>query len=229
MPLKLWRLLESESSGVTHQMDLDRQLFGAFISDSQEIPLLRIYQVPGPSITIGRAFHQIGIETLQHERIPVCTRPTGGGLVRHGSDLIYSVIARKDTYPTFHQVRTSYLSIHEAIQQAFKNLGFPTELFRCDDPVAKKNIKASTSIDECFQKPVPTDLRWKDEKIAGGAQWRKREGFLHQGSIQLFDGVTFGYLKAALIQAFQEKFQIEWTDPVMVVDESNPAGYKRAL
>ncbi len=229
MPRSLWQLVESTPSGITDQMDLDRQLFDVFIGDPAEIPVLRIYQVKEPSITIGRSFHQAGIEALQHERIPACTRPTGGGLVRHGRDLIYSVIARKDTYPAFHQVRTSYLSFHEAIQQAFKGLGYETDLFRCDDPQAKKNTKGSTSIDECFQKPVPTDLRWKGEKIAGGAQWRKREGFLHQGSIQPVAGLPFEELKSALIHAFQEKFQIEWSEAVMVVDEYKPPGYKRAL
>ena len=211
-------------------MQEDRRLFEEFIQNVDALPALRIYQVSKPSMTVGRVF-----AALRNE-VAVCVRPTGGGLVRHGEDLIYSVIARRDSFPTFHQVRTSYLSFHEAVQLAFKTLGIETRLFRCDDPAAKKNSKEAFRLKECFRKPVPTDVAVGSQKIAGGAQWRRREGFLHQGSIQFLRGVTYEALKTALIDAFEKKFGIEFVriltrtfEPSQPIDETNRPGYKRKM
>lgn len=140
----------------------------------------------------------------------ICIRPTGGGLVRHGSDLIYSVIARSNSFPAFHQVRTSYLSFHEAVQEAFQKLGIETRLFRCDDSRARANAKRGSSLDDCFRRPVPTDVAIGERKIAGGAQRRRGQAFLHQGSIQLPEGVSFESFKEALGEAFERQFGIVW-------------------
>lgn len=140
----------------------------------------------------------------------VCLRPTGGGLVRHGNDLIYSVMARRDSFPTFRQARTSYLSFHEAVQEAFQKLGIETRLFRCDDPRARPLSKRASQPEDCFHRPVPTDVAWGEKKIAGAAQWRRKESFLHQGSVELLKGVSFEALKGALEEAFREKFGLVW-------------------
>ena len=207
--MRRWRLVDSVPSGISSQMELDRQLFEAFIQNPETHPALRIFQVSEPGISLGRLSRARTGEGSRHD-LSTCVRPTGGGRVEHGNDLIYSVMARRDSYSTFHQVRTSYLSFHEALQTAFRALGVETELFRCDDSNARRNSKLPPGLEDCFKKPVPTDLQWKRRKIAGGAQWRRREGFLHQGSVQLVDGINYDRLKNALIRAFEEKFGIEF-------------------
>jgi len=190
-------------------MDLDRELFEKFISDPGAVPILRIYRVSEPAVTVGRSYRGSSLpRTAPH--LPVCMRPTGGGIVYHGGDLIYSVVARAYSFPTFHQVRTSYLSFHETVQEAFEGLGIVTRLIRCDDPQARSNSKRRGLVEECFRRPVPTDVALGDQKIAGGAQRRRPEGFLHQGSIQLPEGASFDALKGALVPCFQKKFGIVW-------------------
>ena len=206
----VWQLLESDPADIVFHMQEDRRFFEEFIQNPEVPPLLRIYRVRAPAITVGRTF------SPSRSDVPVCVRPTGGGLVRHGNDLIYSVIARRDSFPTFHQVRMSYLSFHESVQAAFRKLEREAELFRCDDLRAKKNSKASSRLMDCFERPVPTDVKWKGQKIAGGAQWRRREGFLHQGSIQLLEGISFDSLKEALLEAFREKFEIEFEKTLLI-------------
>jgi len=180
-------------------MALDRELFEKFAEDSQALPMLRIYRVTEPAVTVGRSWGS----SLHNDE--VCVRPTGGGLVRHGKDLIYSVIARRDSFPTFGRVRTSYLSFHEAVQEALVRLGIETRLFRCDE------AKISRNLSECFKEPVATDVLFEEKKIAGGGQWRRREGFLHQGSIQLLQGISFEGMREALKDAFERKFDIVWS------------------
>ena len=232
-----WRLIESPPSDIFFHMNLDRELFEAFLQNPDALPALRIYRVTEPAITVGRSWRKPkpakpgtvlggtvltvpGVSRLFMTKLSppepspgepsLCVRPTGGGLVHHGNDLIYSVIARRSSFPTFRQVRTSYLSFHEAVQEAFQKLGIETRLFRCDDSRARLNSKRALHLDDCFHRPVPTDLALGDQKIAGAAQWRRGENFLHQGSLQLPEGISFSALKEALLGAFKRKFGVRW-------------------
>lgn len=185
-------------------MALDSNLFESFAQDATALPLLRIYRTEGEAVTVGRS----RVKGILDPSFVV--RPTGGGLVRHGNDLLYSVIARRDSFPTFRQARTSYLSFHEVVQQAFRTLGIETRLFRCDDPLARTHARRVGLRDDCFTRPIPADVAVGNRKIAGAAQRRRREGFLHQGSIQLLDKNSYNDLKAALIESFRRKFDITW-------------------
>lgn len=189
-------------------MDLDRQLFEEYLEDSGKLPALRVYRMSEPGISVGRSWQRTKKPGTVLEG-QVCVRPTGGGLVHHGNDLLYSVIARRDTFPTFHQVRTSYLSFHEAIQGALQSLGIETRLFRCDE--AKKRGQAAFSLSDCFRDPIATDLLFHEKKIAGAAQWRRGNAFLHQGSIQLVEGVSFENFKGAFLGAFERHFGAFWS------------------
>jgi len=193
-------------------MALDRELFEEFVCEPALPPLLRIFRVNVPAVTVGRLFarHSPQID------LSVCVRPTGGGLVRHGNDLIYSVMARRDSFPTFGMTRTSYLSFHEAVQEAFLILGFPTRLFRCDEAKERDQRRRGRRprVEECFKEPVATDVLLEESKVAGGGQWRRREAFLHQGSIQIPKGMAYNALRDALRSAFKRKFGIVWVDEV---------------
>lgn len=181
-------------------MALDEQLFEEFIQNPSASPILRIFRVK-PGVSVGHS--------ACSQREDACVRPTGGGRIRHGNDLIYSVIARYDSFVTFGRVRMSYLSFHEVIQEAFRKLGIETELFRCDDPKVRRNPQ-SHSLGDCFDRPVPTDVGIGGRKIAGAAQRRKQNAFLHQGSIQLPNGVSYEDLKEKFIQTFEKKFGVVW-------------------
>ena len=228
--MNIWRLIESPPSDIFSQMAADWELFEGFLQNPQKPPLLRIYRVTEPAVTVGRfyrfygtfygtisksagfkAFDNLNLELLEMVPSQVCVRPTGGGLVEHGRDLIYSVIARRDSFPTFHQVRTSYLSFHEAVQEALQKLGIETRLFRCDEAKRKKGRGVPSP---CFSEPVATDVLANERKIAGGAQRRKGEAFLHQGSVQLPQGISFEILKEALVNAFEKKFRIVWSEKI---------------
>ena len=203
--MNTWRFIESPPAEIFFHMALDRELFDQFARTSEALPILRIYRVTRPAVTVGRS-HRLFLDP------GVCARPTGGGLVRHGDDLIYSVIARRDSFPTFGMVRTSYLSFHEAVQEAMARLGIDTRLFRCDEARLREQKKRPErkTLSECFKEPVATDVLLGEKKVAGGGQWRKREGFLHQGSVQLLRGVSFEDLRQALKGAFERKFDIVW-------------------
>lgn len=207
--MNTWRFIESQPASISTHMALDRELFEEFIQNPEASPVLRIYSVTEKGATLGRSYHL----RSPFRNTEVCVRPTGGGLVQHGDDLIYSVMAHRNSFPTFQLVRTSYLSFHEAVQEALSELGIKARLFRCDEvKVLEKKRPRNQKLSECFKEPVATDLLYQEEKIAGGGQWRKREGFLHQGSIRLLAGLSFDPLKKALKESFRRKFDIVWEE-----------------
>lgn len=217
-PLSSWRLIESPPSDIFSQMALDRELFEVLTQDQEALPLLRIYQVSEPAMTVGRSYRKGSPPSFPSPQggggiggEKICIRPTGGGLVRHGNDLLYSVIARRHTHPTFNLVRTSYLSFHEALQEAFETLGFSTRLFRCDEAKKRnRSLPFRFGPPDCFSNPIATDLLLEEQKIAGGAQWRRGGAFLHQGSVQMPRGVSFESLKEAFLEALERKFEPTW-------------------
>jgi hypothetical protein len=89
-----------------------------------------------------------------------------------------------------------------------------TRLLRCDEAKARNRrlnpFRTFLQKNCCFDEPVATDLLLGEQKIAGGAQRRRREGFLHQGSIQLPKGISFEELRGKLLESFERKFGIAW-------------------
>lgn len=208
-----WRLIESSPADLASQMALDEALFEAFPKEPGALPFLRVFQVSQPAFSVGYSYRRHpeafplpqGIFAFRRTPQRVCIRPTGGGWVQHGDDLIYSVIAWSHSFPTFDRVRTSYLSFHEAIQTAFRNAGLASRLFRCDEA---QRIRRSSR--DCFHDPVATDILAGGRKIAGGAQRRRAGVFLHQGSIRLPQGVCFEEFKRLFIRSFAEKFNVDF-------------------
>lgn len=237
-----WRLLESAPVEIGGAMETDRRLFEKFQSDPQALPLLHIYRTKERGMTVGHSWKlsrwqllRLRLRSfLKGQKPQLHIRPTGGGLVEHGEDLIYSVVARKDTFPTFGRVRTSYLSFHEVVLEALQNLGAEPRLLRCDEvskspsnrryPVpfvfnmryrvpfdfGKRGLRRPLS--ECFKDPVATDVLEGNRKVAGGAQRRSAGVFLHQGSVRIPAGKSFEDLKGALVKSFEEKFGAAWKE-----------------
>lgn len=158
-----WFFLESPVADAATNMATDEVLLRTAAQRGR--PLLRVYTWLKPAISIG--YFQ---KFPQSER-EVVRRPTGGGLVYHGEDTTFTIVAPPG-HP-LHRMRTSdaYCAIHQAVARAIGAELQPTG--------------ATRGQYECFQKPVAGDVIADGRKLAGGAQRRNRDGMLHQGSIAL--------------------------------------------
>ena len=187
------------------QMTLDRVLFEVYHPQAAG-PVLRFFYASEPSVTVGYAAEKksgYALEASRHELdgLPVCRRMTGGGTVIHGQDLIFSLFAHKQDCPgKFDSVETSYRHLHEVVKLAFAKLG--------KTPAFYQKEEAQNGRD-CFLNPVETDLRLDGRKIAGGAQKRSEDFFLHEESIQPPSGMVLAELECALLLAFEEYFEIK--------------------
>ena len=189
------------------QMALDEILFRGVENGNSEtffpfdLPIFRIFFSSEPWVTVGYS-HDLSRIPNPEFRIPVCRRMTGGGIVEHGRDLIFSIVARKTDDESFKSVRLAYLKIHEAVKAAFEAGGLRPRFYRCDENLPRGR--------ECFGFPIATDLALGDKKVAGGAQKRSSGALLHQESIQDVHGLDLFDLAAALRLSFEKTFDIQF-------------------
>ena len=182
------------------QMALDEILFrGVENGNSENLflmghPIFRVFFSSEPWVTVGYSTKAPGEPR-------VCRRITGGGVVHHGRDLIFSIVARKTDDESFRSVRLAYLKIHEAVKAAFEAGGMHPRFYRCDENLPRGR--------ECFAFPIATDLALEGRKVAGGAQKRSSGVLLHQESIQDVQGLDLFDLAAGLRASFEKTFGIQ--------------------
>jgi len=126
----------------------------------------RFYQWSKPALTIG-----VFCCLAAAPPIPWARRITGGGLVLHGHDLTFSVVA--DDQPS----KTAYRSVGQAIVNALQSLGIDAKLEGDTEP------RLGTYA--CFSGPVGGDVVVDGRKLAGYAMRRRRGRILMQGSLAL--------------------------------------------
>ncbi len=156
--------------GESH-MAIDRAILQKNVEKGKGNPVLRFYRFDRPTLTVGygmsSAFSPTNSEAIR--------RPTGGGAVWHGRDLIYSLVLPLDLVKKYGRAKESYRLIHQVLCDAFAQCGVAVELF--DEP--KEDYFGGF----CFKQPVRYDVMLEGRKIAGAGQKRLRTHLLHQGSI----------------------------------------------
>ena len=142
-------------------------------------PVLRIYRWSIPCISMGY-FTPFDSVRAAARSMPIIRRWTGGGVVTHGEDLPFSlVVPRTHPFSTLRPAE-SYLAIHNALLDAL-----------CiQSPLIAHRLTLSRGLNDirslsCFDNPVPHDILFDGNKVAGGGQKRTRKAFLHQGSLQI--------------------------------------------
>ena len=138
-------------------------------------PILRVYRWAAPAVSFGYFEKWMPVENAHRDREPV-RRWTGGGVVLHGEDFTYSLLAPAGSAWAELEPMESYRAIHEALAAALQSSGAPVAL--AEENAAKKSAA-------CFENPVRHDIVLNNRKVAGAAQRRTRFGCLHQGSVQL--------------------------------------------
>jgi len=141
-------------------------------------PLFRVYRWLRPSISFGYFGKVAEAEKAWPGRESV-RRWTGGGIVPHGTDVTYTIIAPRSC--PFFRVGPleSYARIHEAVASALGSVSAG---------IALASAAAEKISDACFDNPARHDVLAEGRKVAGAAQRRTQHGLLHQGSIQMAHG-----------------------------------------
>jgi len=178
-----WQVIDSGLLPATEIMLKDACLLAQLTAE--QAPILHLYDWQGPSLTYGYftspAYH-LHLEQLAIDHVQIARRPTGGGITFHLTDLAFSILIPA-AHPLFsYNTLENYARINERLICLIKkwtNDQLQPTLFRPLD------CQETTCYSFCMAKPTPYDVMMNGKKIAGAAQRRTKQGFLHQGSLFL--------------------------------------------
>ena len=160
----------SERRGATLNMAIDEALL-----ESATKPALRFYGWERPSLSFGY-FGRYDDAAREGGSRDLVRRWTGGGIVLHGNDLTYSLVIPASCSSFALSTGAIYAAVHRAIRDVLLTEG----------KAALIATSARPKISEaCFANAVVADVLLGDDKVAGAAQRRTRNGLLQQGSIQV--------------------------------------------
>ncbi len=181
-----WALdcLPAREGGAAENMAADFLLLKQYPS-AQNLRF-RHYGWHRPSFTFGfsQTLAYVQTQLPAEERVELCRRPTGGGIVDHRNDWTYAlVIPRHHPWSDLRAVE-SYRLVHQAISDALQACGEQVHLLP-DCLPAEEGVACAKGPTVCFSKPEKFDVVRLDTglKVAGAAQKRTKDGLLFQGSL----------------------------------------------
>lgn len=149
-------------------------------------PTLHLYQWARPSATFGyfiRPENHLDLKKAAYHNLDLARRPTGGGIVFHIWDLAFSFLL-PSSHPSFSEnTLENYRFVNNAVLAAvrsFLSLQEPLELIAANAPSLGPDCQ-----NFCMAKPTQYDVVYQGMKIAGAAQRKRKQGYLHQGTIAL--------------------------------------------
>lgn len=199
-----WLLWLDDAHDAAFNMAADQALLDR--AATLPAPLLRIYRWDRPTLSFGRS--QLWPVDIPDPPLRV-RRPTGGGIVRHGDDLTYTVVLPAGHPLAQMEIHESYRLMHAAIGEQFGAAVHLQEERRRGGDLRRMR---------CFESPVRHDILGADGvKRAGAAQLRTKTGVLVQGSVRLDAdaGDWIGH-RDAIVRAFASfapAGYAEWTPP----------------
>lgn len=191
-----WQILDSGVRSAVENMQIDADLLDNL--DPAGLPILHFYDWKGDSATYGHFVNPadfLDLPKAKKRGLSLAKRPTGGGIIFHIWDLAFSLLIPAE-HPYFS---TSTLENYQFVNQRVLDAvqGFKKmermQLIPEDAPALDASCMRF-----CMAQPTKYDLLYEGRKIAGAAQRRTKQGFLHQGTIAL-KMPDFSYLEEVLL------------------------------
>ena len=178
------RVIHSGASEAQANMSKDASLLAA-LNDASG-PILHFYDWLHPAATYGHFIEpsrHIDLGKAQMHGLELARRPTGGGIVFHIWDLAFSFLMPK-IHPAYSQnTLDNYRFVNAVVLNAVKEyLSLDQEVLLTPQPVLERGPHCRHF---CMARPTIYDVMYRDMKIAGAAQRKTQQGYLHQGTISL--------------------------------------------
>lgn len=179
------RVLSHSTADGASNMALDEALLDSVAADPSAA-VVRTYGWTEPTLSLG--YFQSFAEAEAEPRwsgVPIVRRPTGGGALWHDHEVTYAVVVPAD-HPASRPSRALYVTIHQAIANHLRSLGF--EAGRrgvtnvTTDPPDKPFL--------CFADRDADDVVLNGIKLVGSAQRRRSGAVLQHGSLLLGRSTT---------------------------------------
>ena len=177
----MWKVIDSKKRSASDLMLLDAKLLADL--DENDAPTIHFYDFIKPSFTFGVFVDPSRLmdQSVYEKNFDFSKRPTGGGVLFHQWDFAFSCLVPKNHPAYLEDVMSSYQYINQRIVFALK------EFVEGEFSLQRETIvpEEESCNHFCFSKPTRYDIMLEGKKIAGAAQRRVRNGYLHQGSIAL--------------------------------------------
>jgi lipoate-protein ligase A len=178
-----WRLIREEARPGPMQMALDE--VAAETAAAGGPATLRTYRWEPSCLTLGR--HQepetVDWDFCEREGIDVTRRQTGGGGIYHDAfgDIAYSIAVPAETVPG--ELLDCYHLLCKPVLDAFERLGIDADYV--DEPMPELYRPACylRKLHPAHDVVAPGPDRNQSRKVAGNAQYRKREAVIQHGSL----------------------------------------------
>lgn len=179
-----WDMIDTGIGSAQENMDFDARLLSELTPQSSAI--LHFYGWKKESITHGIFVDPsefLNLEGAQNLGFEIAKRPTGGGIVFHSWDFAFSVLVPSSSPFYSQKTLENYEWVNRRVLEAIKEFVGSEPSF---DLIPKDgNLLDAASERFCMARPTKYDVVWNGRKVAGAAQRKTREGFLHQGTIAL--------------------------------------------
>lgn len=210
---KKLRLLVHTKAAPEWNMAADEALFLSS-QKKESLPVLRVYTWKKRCVTFGcglsyeKVRGHLSSMLPPGSRVPLVRRPTGGGVVLHEDDLTFLLCGNARSFFNAGDVLSSYAQIHQAVMTGFSMLSLFSQSLALNE---SEDVRANANKHEdgkmCFHEPVKHDVMMGNKKLAGGAQRRSGNYFLHQGTVQGVAAVLdFSDALSALCGGFRTVF-----------------------
>lgn len=194
------RLILDGKRSATMNMAVDEALMLAQRA-ADAVPTLRFYGWTEPAWTVG--YFQDAAAIGRQRRAHVVRRLTGGGAVRHGKDLTFSLCLRRPSVFFTGNVKDSYLKINGALIAGLR-ASYPS----IDYADCKKIPSGRGGERVCFESPSCYDLMLNGKKVVGASQRRSGSALLHQSTVFLGDAADA--LARLIVDGFEKKWGLKF-------------------
>lgn len=183
-------VLPTRIAGAAENMAVDFLLLQRY--PEKLVPRFRHYGWRTPAVTFGYSqkirFVREQLRIGEGERLDLCRRPTGGGVVDHRQDWTYALILPRGHPLEELRACDSYRLVHESLAATLRAMSVPCRTKPAAEATpaeatTEKNPATPASV--CFERAEVHDVVHDETgaKIAGAAQKRNKHGLLFQGSI----------------------------------------------
>lgn len=186
-----WRIIDTGPADAFTNMAFDEAILRSYSLHSSS-PTFRVYGWEPAALSLGYSQDprkELGIGSSGSSPVPFVRRITGGGIIRHGNELTYSLVCAKEDLGIPAHVASSYKTVSAFLITFYKKLGLDAS-FACD--VARPGEKLGIPSVFCFDSKEKYDIVVGGKKIGGSAQKRSRNIIFQHGSI------PFGLLEQLL-------------------------------
>lgn len=176
------KIITSNDLDAQEIMNLDATILASLGSTN----ILHLYNWTGATITYGHFIKVedfIDLERAKLHEVQLAKRPTGGGIVLHVDDLSFSFFLPSNHKNYSRHSLDNYRFINQIVVEAILEI-LPSYSDLINIDLSDQHASRPSF---CMAEPSKYDIFFRNKKIGGAAQRNKKQGYLHQATLNLVD------------------------------------------